>query len=477
TRANRVAHRLIAEGVQPDDRVAICAERSVELVVGLLGILKAGGGYVPLDPGYPGERLQWIVADAAPKRLLSDAAGREVLGASGHAAYDVLDIATLAGDSRQPSRNPVLATLGLRPEHLAYVIYTSGSTGTPKGVLVEHRQVTRLFDATAPWFGFNAQDVWCLFHSFAFDFSVWELWGALRYGGRLVVVPREIAQSAQECYDLVCRTGVTVLNQTPSAFRSFSEAQAHSRQAHRLRYVIFGGEALEPAMLKGWYERHGEQSPALINMYGITETTVHVTYRALRQADTQVSSSPIGQCIPDLRAYVLDAYQQPVPMGAVGELYISGAGVARGYWNRAELTAQRFVRDPFQQEARMYRTGDLARYLPDGSLVYLGRNDSQVKIRGFRIELGEIEARLVEHAGVREAVVLAREAEGGGKRLVAYVVAQDGADGEDLVRALRTHLGERLPDYMVPGAFVRLTSWPLTANGKLDRKALPVPDD
>ena len=249
----------------------------------------------------------------------------------------------------------------VKPHHLAYVIYTSGSTGTPKGVMVEHGNVVRLFGATNEWFKFNENDVWTLFHSYAFDFSVWEIWGALAYGGCLVVVPRNVARSPQEFYKLLCRCKVTVLNQTPSAFRQLITAQAESKELHRLRYVIFGGEALEVATLKPWYEQNPQQPTRLINMYGITETTVHVTYRPLERADVERrGASPIGRPIPDLRTYILDSRRQPVPVGVKGELYVGGAGVARGYLNREELTAERFVRDPFTAEpgARMYKTGD-----------------------------------------------------------------------------------------------------------------------
>ncbi|MCG1048796.1 amino acid adenylation domain-containing protein, partial [Mycetohabitans sp. B6] len=468
-RANRLAHRLIELGVKPDTRVVLCVERSPAMVVGLLAILKAGGAYVPLDPAYSSERLTHILADTAPTIVLADAAGCAALGDAVRSSCTVVDPNRLpeAADT-----NPSVS--GLKAHDLAYVIYTSGSTGTPKGVMVEHAQVVRLFDATHSWYGFNEHDTWCLFHSFAFDFSVWELWGALRYGGKLVIVPHHIARSAQAFHQLVCEQGVTVLNQTPSAFKAFIASQAQSALSDQLRYVIFGGEALEPAILQAWYATRDERRPQLVNMYGITETTVHVTYRALRQQDSEQAGNPIGVRIPDLKIYLLDAHGQPVPLGAVGELYIGGAGVARGYSNRPELTAERFVRDPFSDapDARMYKTGDLARYLPDGNLEFVGRNDEQVKIRGFRIEPGEIEACLMQHEQVRDAVVLVR-GESVDKRLVAYVVAE--AD-EQLASTLRTHVATHLPEYMVPAAFVRLDALPLTPNGKLDRRALPEPD-
>ncbi len=483
--ANRLAHHLIGLGVRPDQPVAICVERSPAMVVGLLAILKAGGAYVPLDPAYPGERLRQLLDDAGPRLLLCDAAGRAALGAEAIANLSAVDLDTATPAwADQSADDPDPHALGLTARNLAYVIYTSGSTGTPKGVMVEHAQIVRLFEATRSWYDFNERDVWCLFHSFSFDFSVWELWGALHCGGRLVLVPGHIARSAPDFYTLVCKSSATVLNQTPSAFKVLIEAERESGVRNQLRYLIFGGEALEPSSLKPWFERHCEHAPRLINMYGITETTVHVTYRLLNKSDTSSSCGPIGERIPDLRIYLLDGHGQPVPFGAVGELYIGGAGVARGYLNRPDLTAERFLADPFSGKAgaRMYRSGDLARYLPDGNLEFLGRNDDQVKIRGFRIEPGEIAARLLEHELVGDAVVVAHADAAGDKRLVAYVVAKttDGsaeADGAGLAASLRAHLGGLLPDYMVPSAFVRLDALPLTVNGKLDRKALPVPDD
>ncbi|CAJ5851394.1 non-ribosomal peptide synthetase [Burkholderia pseudomallei] len=515
-RANRLAHYLQARGVGPGRLVALCAERGIEMVVGLLAILKAGGAYVPLDPAYASDRLRGIVEDSQPALVLADAVGRAALGEL-DGALPVIDLETDALRWREmPATNPEVASQHVH--HLAYVIYTSGSTGRPKGVMVEHAQVVRLFGATQAWFGFDERDVWTLFHSYGFDFSVWELWGALLHGGRLVIVPTEVTRTPSAFFALLCAEGVTVLNQTPSAFQALMSAQEEREEAagnieranvvaHRLRYVIFGGEALEPRTLASWYARHGERTQ-LVNMYGITETTVHVTYYALRAEDAmRLGASPIGVRIPDLQLYVLDARREPVPMGVTGELYVGGAGVARGYLNRPELTRERFIDDPFVAGGRLYKTGDLARWRTDGSLEYLGRNDFQVKIRGFRIELGEIEAQLAKVAGVREVVVLARDsaaevrdsatehatpnalspspetstataaatatatATATEKRLVAYYT------GDADVAALRAQAAQHLPSYMVPSAYVRLDAWPLTPNGKLDRRALPAPAD
>ncbi|HAT3516543.1 TPA: amino acid adenylation domain-containing protein [Serratia marcescens] len=469
TQANRWAHRLVQLGVQPDSLVALCAGRGLPMLVGLLGILKAGGAYVPLDPAYSGERLQYILADSAPVLLLADELGRQALGDC--------EVPVLALEQPLTGESDDLQDVGVRPAHLAYVIYTSGSTGKPKGVMVEHRQVARLFSATNAWFNFSAADRWCLFHSFAFDFSVWEIWGAWLYGGQLFIVPQAIARSAPDFYHFVCRSGITVLNQTPSAFKAFIQAQAHSEARQQLREIVFGGEMLKPSDLAPWFARPENRQTRLINMYGITETTVHVTYRPLSAQDTAITTSPIGSRIPDLRLYLLGADGEPVPMGAIGELYVGGEGVARGYLNRPELTAERFLDDPFNRApgARMYRTGDLARYLPGGDIEYLGRNDQQVKIRGFRIECGEVEAQLSTDPRVRSVAVDAIDDGDGGKRLVAWVVPAPEAERATLATGLRQHLQARLPDYMVPVAYVWLEALPLTGNGKLDKRALPVP--
>ncbi|MBW8849105.1 MAG: amino acid adenylation domain-containing protein, partial [Burkholderiales bacterium] len=359
-RANQLAHHLRSLGVGPDTRVAICLPRSTEMVVALLATLKAGAAYVPLDPAYPAQRLAFMLEDCHPTVLVSRSDCAQALPASAGVPLLCLD-APHSAWPLAPQHDPLVPAL--TPAHLAYVIYTSGSTGAPKGVMVAHAQVARLLRATQGWFDFSPSDVWTLFHSCAFDFSVWEVWGALLHGGRLVVVPHMTARSPQRFYELLCAQGVTVLNQTPSAFRQLMGLQAPDAPAHALRLVIFGGEALEPSSLAPWYAHHGSRTQ-LVNMYGITETTVHVTYRPLSEQDTQrAGHSPIGRCIPDLHAHVLDPYGQPCPIGVAGELHIAGAGLARGYLNRPELTAERFVPDPFGAPgSRMYRSGDLARW-------------------------------------------------------------------------------------------------------------------
>ncbi len=465
-RANQLAHAVRAQGIGAEALVALYVERSLDMVVGVLGILKAGAAYLPIDPAYPTERIDFMISDSGVALILTDRAMQERLPA---AKALVLCIDNAMALSAQPDTNPASGT---RPEGLAYVIYTSGSTGKPKGCLIEHRNVVRLFSATDAWFGFTAQDVWTLFHSIAFDFTVWELWGALLHGGRLVVIPYDLSRSPERFYELLVRERVTVLNQTPSAFQMLMRAEEKAAQRDlALRYVIFGGEALEFQSLRPWMTRHGDRKPQLINMYGITETTVHVTYRPLLLADLDTDvGSVIGEPIPDLGFYILDPEQRPVATGTAGEIYVGGAGVARGYLQRPELSAEKFIDSPWRAGDRLYRSGDLARARADGNIEYLGRIDQQVKIRGFRIELGEIQSQLARHPSVRSAVVVARD-DKGEKRLIAYVVPQNGP--APAPSALREHLATVLPEYMLPTRFVNITNLPLTANGKIDQHALP----
>ncbi|QHZ45315.1 amino acid adenylation domain-containing protein [Bacillus sp. NSP9.1] len=480
-RANRLAHLLIAKGIGPEQFAALALPRSLEMVIGLLAVLKAGAAYVPLDPDYPAERIAFMLKSSEPACIITNLETASHLDAGAVLQITLDDRHTMEQLKNCPDTNPSDADRlePLQPLHPAYVIYTSGSTGTPKGVVIPHQNVVRLFGATEQWFHFGADDVWTMFHSYAFDFSVWEMWGPLLQGGRLVVVPHAISRSPREFLRLLVNEGVTVLNQTPSAFYQLMQADRDNPEIGKLltlRFVIFGGEALELSRLEDWYERHPEHFPSLINMYGITETTVHVSYISLdRKLASLKANSLIGCGIPDLGVYVLDSCLEPVPPGVAGELYVSRSGLARGYLGRPDLTAERFVADPYGPPGtRMYRTGDLARWRPDGSLDYMGRADQQIKIRGFRIELGEIEAVLVQHDDVDQAAVVVREDQPGDKRLIAYIVpASDaGADPAEL----RRYTAGTLPDYMVPSAFVDIADLPLTPNGKLDRKALPEPD-
>ncbi|HEX8186687.1 MAG TPA: amino acid adenylation domain-containing protein, partial [Blastocatellia bacterium] len=472
-RANNLAHHLRRLRVGPESLVGVCLERSADLVVAIMGVLKSGGGYVPLDPAYPRERLGYMLEDAGVKVVITQLAVLDTLAGMVERTICIDSDQTLlkAEDGHNPES-------GVLSDHTAYVIYTSGSTGKPKGVVVTHHNVARLFQATSSWFNFSENDVWALFHSYSFDFSVWEIFGALLYGGRVVIVPHWVSRSPEALYDLLLVERVTVLNQTPSAFRQLIKFEESSGvlKGLALRLVIFGGEALDLRSLKPWFDRHGDCEPALVNMYGITETTVHVTYRRIRADDlSRAAKSVIGGAIPDLQAYVLDQYQQLIPLGVAGELCIGGAGLARGYLNRPELTAERFIPNPFSAGPgeRLYRSGDLARNLACGDIEYLGRIDHQVKIRGFRIELGEIEAVLSTHPDVRDSVVVAQNEEPGESRLLAYVVTNEG--GAFSTSELRGFMKEKLPDYMIPSAFIALDKLPLTAQGKIDRNALPAP--
>jgi amino acid adenylation domain-containing protein len=465
-RANRLAHRLRALGVVPDARVAICAERTPEMVAGLLAVLKAGGAYVPLDPAYPEERLRWLLEDSAPVAVLAHGSLAARFAGAGVPVLE-LDAGSPAwaeGPETNPGRGALL------PDHLAYVIHTSGSTGRPKGVMVTHRAVGRQAAAVRSGFGLRADDRVLQFASIAFDAAVEEIFGALLTGAALVLRSEAWLEGAHAFWGRCAENRVSVAD-LPTRFWQLLLDEPGAAVPECVRLLAIGGEAVEPAALRAWFGRDGYRPP-LLNTYGPTETTVNATLGEV--AGDPATWRSIGRPVANTRAYLLDAAGEPVPVKVAGELYLGGGQVARGYQDRPGLTAERFVPDPFAREpgARLYRTGDVGRWRPDGSIEFLGRTDFQVKIRGFRIELGEIEARLAEHAAVGDAVVLAREDVPGERRLVAYCVADEGLD----VESLRAHLAQRLPSYMVPVAFVRLDAFPATAGGKVDRRALPAPE-
>ncbi len=462
-RANRLAHHLRALGVGPDARVAVCVERGPEMVAALLAILKAGGAYVPLDPAYPADRLRYMLEDSAPAALVTQ------LSLAG--TFAGLDVPVVELDApapawaQGPETNPACA--GLTPHHLAYIIYTSGSTGRPKGVMVEHRSLVNHTAWQAAAFGIGAQDTVLQRTSISFDASVWELWTPLATGARMLLLSSATMKDPGAIGRAVAEGGVTIAQFVPTLLQAVLGGLPAGGSLP-CRTLFCGGEPLSAALVE---EARSAGVGEVVNLYGPTEATIDSTWHPCAAGDARAPA--IGQPIANARMYVLDGARQPVPVGVSGELYVGGAGVARGYLGRAGLTAERFVPDPFSVDggARMYRTGDLGRWRADGTLEFLGRTDFQVKVRGFRIELGEIEAALRSHAAVRDALVLAREDASGDRRLVAYYLADEPVN----VEALRAHLADGLPEYMVPAAYVWMQEYPRTPNGKTDRRALPAP--
>ncbi|WP_342332931.1 amino acid adenylation domain-containing protein [Pedobacter sp. FW305-3-2-15-E-R2A2] len=451
--SNRLAAYLISTyGIVSEELIGIKLERSEWMIIAILGILKSGGAYVPIDPDYPQERIDYISRDSNCRVIID--------------AQLLADFMPLSAGWSEAAPE-----VEVSPSALAYVIYTSGSTGTPKGSLVTHHNVVRLFRTDQPLFDFGRSDVWTMFHSYCFDFSVWEMYGALLNGGKLIVVSSEVSKDPVLFLEVLRNHQVTVLNQTPSSFYNLMKEELDAVTIDLgLRYVIFGGESLSPSRLGLWLDRYPDTS--LINMYGITETTVHVTYKKLTRSDILNNSHNIGRPIPTLSCYVLDSLQQLLPIGVPGELYVGGEGVCRGYLNREELTKSRFLDDLLKDGERVYRTGDKARMLANGEIEYLGRQDDQVKVRGYRIELGEIESALSGYPGLLSSVVLTRSGSSGDQELIAYVVSDATLSSQEL----RTYLSGKLPSYMIPGYYVQPSSLPLTSNGKIDRKALPNPE-
>ncbi len=469
-RSNQLARYLIKKGIQTEDLVGICIERSLEMIVGLLGILKAGATYVPIDPSYPEDRIEYILKDSAVAFVVTSEQSSGSLLATATFEQILLDKEWQV-IAKEPTTKQRVKHL---PHHTAYVIYTSGSTGKPKGVLLTHQNVVRLFYHEGNVFDFSDKDVWTMFHSFCFDFSVWEMYGALLFGGRLVIVPDAVTKDTQIFKELLVKEKVTVLNQTPGAFYTLQEEILNESLKHHIRYVIFGGEALNPSYLKRWKDQYS--SCKLINMYGITETTVHVTYKEITEKEVLDTKSTIGKAIPTLGCYILDDNLQLLPLGAVGEICVVGEGLAKEYLRREALTNEKFVVNPFDAsgKTRLYRSGDLGRLLPNGDIEFIGRKDDQVKIRGYRIELGEIQNVLATHEEIKNCCVLAKEDSFGAKYLVGYVAtAKETLDKE----VLQAYLQEKLPEYMVPRIWVVLSEMPLTSNGKIDKKKLPLPDN
>ncbi|WP_424310765.1 amino acid adenylation domain-containing protein, partial [Gordonia sp. (in: high G+C Gram-positive bacteria)] len=455
-RSDAVAAGLVARGVRAGDLVGVATGRSIDLVASILGVLKVGAAYVPLDTSNPGDRLAYIVADSGVGVVLTDSsvAGHELWSVVGE-SVSVLDVADLIADGG------VFSPVSVPADAAAYVIYTSGSTGRPKGVVVSHRDVVTLMDTAAGDFVFRADDVWTMFHSYAFDFTVWELWGPLCSGARLVIVDRDLARDPLAFLELLSVEGVTVLSQTPSAFYQLTEARRGFAGPLSLRYVVFGGEELGFEQVRRWFDGFPADAAQLVNMYGITETTVHVSFRALdRAAVSAGDGSFIGRPLASLAIHILDDRLHPVPEGVPGEMYVSGGQLAHGYLHQSGLTSSRFVADPFGPVgSRLYRTGDLARRV-GGDIEYLGRGDAQVQLRGFRIEYGEIEAALLGAAGVSGAAARVVDVPGRGEQLIGYVVVDAGAVVDP--QAVRAAAGRSVPGYMVPDQVVVVDGLPLT---------------
>jgi tyrocidine synthetase III len=472
-RANRLANLLRAKGVGPETPVALLLPRCPEMVIGILGVVKAGGAYIPIDPDYPSERLMTLLDDCRPRCLVSCADYLVGVPAAPPLRPRVdIDLFALLDSAPGPETSETSPPDVNGPDDLLYVIYTSGTTGRPKGAQIEHRNVVRLLFNDRFAFDFGPADCWSLFHSYCFDFSVWEMYGALLYGGTLVIVTKEVARDPSRFLDLLVRERVTILNQTPAAFYNLSDAiAADPGKKLAVRTVVFGGDALKPMLLKPFRALYPHAK--LINMYGITETTVHVTYLELSDNDLDRNVSNIGRPIPGMRCYILDSKLNPQPIGVPGELCVGGDGVGRGYLGHPDLTSTKFVPDPFRPGGLLYRSGDLARFYPQGDMEYLGRIDTQVKIRGHRIELGEVETALLKFDRVTKAAVAAVDAYDGSRRLCAYYVPSADFD----VVELRAFLTRMLPDYMLPAFFVALKRIPLNSNGKIDRERLPAPDD
>ena len=440
--------------VKVNDLVGVMLERSEWVIVTAIGILKAGAAYVPIEPDYPEKRKNYIIEDSACKITIDS---------------DFINQFIKEIDSLSPILNDAIKIL---PESLCYVIYTSGTTGNPKGVMIEHRNVVSLLFTGKYRYHFNETDVWCMFHSFCFDVSVWEMYGSLLFGGKLIVISKETTKDPFVFLSFLSTEGITILNQTPSAFINLIDSTQYLNKVNlNIRYIVFAGEALYPKYLKKWHEQYPDIK--FINMYGITEITVHATFKEIKKQEIESNQSNVGTCINTLSAYILDEHKNPQPVGVVGELYIAGEGVARGYLNRLELTKERFLPNIFKEGDIMYRSGDLAKWLPNGEIEFIGRIDDQVKIRGYRIELREVEATLNALPNIKRSVVITSNHLAGELSLVAYLQPID-AKGD--TNTVRRQLAEQMPEHQIPATIMWVENFPLTTNGKIDKKNLPSPE-
>lgn len=469
-KANQLARFMRNKGIREETKVLIMLDRTIDLTIAILAVLKAGGTYIPIDSEQPPSRTKYIIQDSNCQYMLTSSSLLKKNDIDQKIEPICLDI-----EYEQWSQEEVdnLSLITMSADQAAYMIYTSGSTGKPKGVLNTHYNVTRLLDSTQKHVQFNSEDIWTLFHSIAFDFSVWEMWGSLLNGGRLLIVPDDLRRNPKEYYRFISEKKVTVLNQTPSAFKELVQHVRRDSYPLSLKYVIFGGEALDYQDLSTWFDCYGERTK-MINMYGITETTVHVTFREVIKLDVvEGRGSLIGKPLDDLNVYILNEDLLPTPIGVPGEIYVSGAGLARGYYNRPSLTAERYIPNPFSTDGqRLYRTGDLARRMPNGDIEYLGRLDDQVKIKGHRIELGEIQAVIKEDPTVDHCVILVGKNQRGENELAAFVKFRKKSPSEEQLREFRNRLTNRLPRYMYPAHIVAVDSFPVNANGKVNKEQL-----
>lgn len=469
--SNSLAHHLLNMGLKAGSLVGLYMDPCIEMIAGVLAIMKAGGAYIPIDPKHSSDRASFMVADTSMSMIITKQKLElpEAMFNKNIVFYDYLDQYT----ENFPIFNPEPRS---NESDLAYIIFTSGSTGKPKGVMTEHRNVTRLYENTKNLFNFDHNDVWCLFHSIGFDFSVWEVWGALLFGGHLVIIPYEVSRSTEAMLELITDRQVTVLNQTPSMFRQIIKEHTKNKKHHEfsLRHIIFGGERFDTNLIKPWVELHGFNKPKLVNMYGLTESTIHATYKEITEEDMlKPEVSPIGKPIEDLGFLVINTEGEQVKLGSPGELYISGPGLARGYLNQPELSSQKFIEDLLNTGKRYYSTGDLVSQSKNGEYFYLGRNDDQIKIRGFRVEPFEIEHCLMHSNLISTIKIYPHDYGEKDVRLIAYYCSDGNKTNSiELENKLRLFAKKRLPIFMRPSKYIKVQEFPQTMNGKIDYEAL-----
>ena len=457
-KSNQLARYLILKGAKKNMPIALRMNKSLEMIISILAIIKAGCCYLPMDLSYPQERIKFMLKDSGAKLFLT-------LEKNFLKNIKIKNIIVDKIDYTKESKKNL--KISISPDDLLYIIYTSGSTGTPKGVMLTHRNIVRLIINDDFQFDFDKNDVWNMFHSVAFDVSVWEMYGALLYGGKLIVVPDNVGKDPKKFLDLLRKEKCTILCQTPTFFYNLLDMEMQEKDSNlKIRYIIFAGEALKPNLLKPWKDKYNFVK--LINMYGITETTVHVSFKELKEKDINSSISNIGNTIPTLNLYIMDNKQRILPIGIEGEICVSGDGVARGYLNRPELNKEKFIKDPFYKGKRMYRSADSAILQENGDMYYKGRMDTQVKIRGFRIELGEVETAILSYPDISKCIVLADQSSDKSSYLVAYIVYNN----EISIKDLKEYLKDKLPEYMVPSYFVKVDEIPINSNGKVDRRYL-----